>query len=126
MGACDFETMSHGSDATTAFSNARSEAQAESGERGYTGTIAEKPSFTLFTLPTIVPAAKVVDALCDGPVPDGMDAGTVRRMQRLYDDKWGPAVAMEITGKAATAYRARMGLKGKRVKVYVFCGLASS
>ena len=50
----------------------------------------------------------------------------IRRAARIADDKWGPAAAVEITGKAAQEYRARAGLKGKRGKVFLFFGLASS
>jgi hypothetical protein len=50
----------------------------------------------------------------------------VQRAHRVTGDKWGPAACVEITGKAATAYRKRHGLKGKRGKVFLFFGLASS
>lgn len=50
----------------------------------------------------------------------------VQRAHRVVSDKWGPAGCIEITGKAAKEYRERRGLKGKRGKVFLFFGLASS
>jgi len=48
------------------------------------------------------------------------------KLQPIIDDKWGPAACVEVTGKAAKEYRDRRGLKGKRGKVFLFFGLASS
>lgn len=47
----------------------------------------------------------------------------VSRVARIADDKWGPAVAIEITGKAATDYRKARGIS--RGKVFHFFGTAS-
>lgn len=50
----------------------------------------------------------------------------VERAAQVAADKWGPAACVEITGKAAKAYRERAGLKGKQGKLFLFFGLASS
>jgi len=49
MGACDFFTTAKGRTAEEAFRNAVSNAQYQCGHGGYTGTIAEKDSFTDLT-----------------------------------------------------------------------------
>lgn len=46
MGAHTFYTRSSGEDAKSAFQNAVEDAQYRYGHAGYTGTIAEKTSFT--------------------------------------------------------------------------------
>lgn len=51
MGGTNFETTATGKTAREAFANAVSQAQWEHGHGGYTGTIAEKPGFTEFSVP---------------------------------------------------------------------------
>ncbi len=48
-----------------------------------------------------------------------------QRIARLYDDKWGPALAIQIKGKQAAEIRKRYGRK-PRDKVFSFFGWASS
>jgi hypothetical protein len=48
------------------------------------------------------------------------------RAARIFDDKWGPALAFEVTGTEASKVKAYNGKKGSRLKVFCFCGLASS
>lgn len=50
----------------------------------------------------------------------------VRNVFDVVDDKWGPAAAFELAGKAAKDFKARNNLKGTRKRVYIFCGHASS
>jgi hypothetical protein len=47
----------------------------------------------------------------------------LERFAAVYNDKWGPAAAVEVRGKAASAYRARRGIK--RGRVFAFAGWAS-
>jgi hypothetical protein len=58
MGAVDFQTYGLGRDAREAFKQAVESAQWEYGHGGYTGTIAEKPSYSLVTLPPRVTTDK--------------------------------------------------------------------
>lgn len=78
MGACDFWTIAEGASAQAAFEAAQRRARHDHGHAGYTGTIAEKSSFTLLT------------------PPDGEDASAFARRlldegDPRVDDKWGPA-----------------------------------
>lgn len=59
-------------------------------------------------------------------IPEGTKSW-VKRAARIASDKWGPAACVEITGKKAKEIKERNGFKGKRrVKVFMFFGLASS
>lgn len=49
----------------------------------------------------------------------------VERAAEVWHDKWGPAVAIEITGTEASRLKADNGLKGTRKRVFCFFGLAS-
>ena len=83
MGANNFGTISNGATAKEAFAAAVSNAQYDHGHSGYTGTIAEKGSFTVIT----VPEGK-------GPVAfanELMDADDPR-----IEDKWGPAGCVKV------------------------------
>lgn len=55
----------------------------------------------------------------------GDRAYSIRQLARMVDNKWGAAVAIEITGKAAKELRDRYGLKGKKIRFYNFFGTAS-
>jgi hypothetical protein len=150
MGATNFSTVSMGKDAAEAFAKARAWAQHMEGHGGYTGTIAEKHGFRLFTLNVAprnlfeveryVEALELADAferqgdaktakreLARCPAKFRNDA-TFRAMARCFSDKWGDAVAIEITGKAAREYKARRASEGTSVRgqrVFLFFGLAS-
>lgn len=50
MGACDFTATAYGTSAQDAFDVAVGAARQEYGHRGYSGTIAEKQTFTLFEI----------------------------------------------------------------------------
>lgn len=60
MGAVDFQTYGFGRDAREAFKTAVEQAAWEYGHGGYTGTIAEKPSYELVVLPPRVTTDKFV------------------------------------------------------------------
>lgn len=49
----------------------------------------------------------------------------VQEAAEIWDDKWGPALALELTGAEATKAKANNGHKGTHAKVFVFCGMAS-
>lgn len=57
----------------------------------------------------------------------GKHVDLARRIYQIADDKWGPAVAVELKGKELKDWRQRMGLQGRRgIRAFVFFGLASS
>jgi hypothetical protein len=77
MGAEYFSEVVEGNTAKEAFNNAVEEAQFEYGHGGYSGTIAEKTSFTM----------------ARDSVMDQEDAEIIaeRLSETKYSDKWGPA-----------------------------------
>lgn len=184
MGATDFQTTSTGKTVGEAFRSAQEDARYAHGHAGYTGTIAEKSDYSLFTVPPRTSIDKLVGWVyrCDElglgyPEDDTWWATEVRRlehdlkiakpgtkrpiqeqirvhkkrlkehakeaakfkrevgallptvieMSKVYSDKWGAAVAIEITSPAQKKkYIERMYSKPKRgQKVFVFFGLAS-
>jgi len=97
MGADSFMTRAVGKTAKAAFAEAQAKARYDHGHAGYTGTIAEKDSFTLIaTVGTEKEAYEMAEKL--------MDAGDKR-----IDDKWGPA-----------------GCIGFATEAFLFFGYASS
>jgi len=80
MGAHTFFTRSSGRDAKSAFQNAVKDAQYHHGRAGYTGTIAEKTSFTE------IPVEEVGDT-----DPDEYASQLIREQDPRIDSKWGPA-----------------------------------
>ncbi|TLQ39460.1 hypothetical protein [Streptomyces marianii] len=85
MGAYDFITSGTGGDAEQAFAAARAEACREFGNRGYTGTIAEKDDFVL---------------VMDRPLsPDAAEEYAVHLLNtddERIRDKRGPAGAIPV------------------------------
>jgi hypothetical protein len=78
MGATTFFVRARGKDAKTAFYTAVENARWECGNGGYTGTIAEKDSFTPIAVPSGVSPSDYAIQLVDEDDP------------RIVD-KWGPA-----------------------------------
>lgn len=179
MGACGFGDTAAGRDAQDAFNTAVRDAQYENGHGGYSGTIAEKSSFTLITLPKgvtpkkfwgwinaveqngyggddlqyaqenadrlkgrrgadfaerRVAAAKRLTAIKTAARKAARAVAAipaehrimVREAFNISDDKWGPALCVEITGKDAREFKTRHGMKGTRNRVFYFTGMASS
>jgi hypothetical protein len=83
MGATTFGTKSSGKTAKEAFAEAVQEARYMHGHGGYSGTIAEKRSFTMITPPSNV--GKTEKDLIKYAW-ELIDKGDPR-----VDDKWGPA-----------------------------------
>lgn len=108
MGATNFHNEITATNANEAFATLVREAQLESGERGYTGTIAEKPCFHIFVLAPRVrvttfikwvhaAAMELESASCFPKmpgVPENMVI-IVHRAAVFYADKWGPAVCVQ-------------------------------
>jgi len=135
MGASDFMNIGWGKSAREVFRELVSDAQYESGHGGYTGTIAEKGSFTLFELPSkrmdpFKTANKVMECYCGEGIKKNFKPEHrqwASRVSETCSDKWGPAACFEVNGKHAQDLRKRYRLQGKRgVKFFVFFGLASS
>jgi len=84
MGACTFFTRAMGATPEKAFRAAVDEAAWDHGHGGYTGTIAEKNSFTLI---------KVLD----GEDPRRYARDLVDNDDPRVEDKWGPAGCIELS-----------------------------
>jgi hypothetical protein len=113
MGATQFEVKIKGTTAKKAFQKAMKAAQYEHGHAGYTGTIAEKNGFVEFRVPHGMSVERFVNLISSYDSLDAQDLsdGTralIERAREVYDDKWGPAVAVELEPDE-----------------WLFCGLAS-
>lgn len=98
MGANTFSTIGKGKTAHEAFDNAVQDARHEYGNRGYTGSLAEKDRYTLIPAPfgpnTELPPTeaakeyrKALLAFAKKLIADG---------DERIDDKWGPAGAIDL------------------------------
>ena len=131
MGAEQFVNISLGRTIEEAYSKAVTEALYWHGHGGYTGTIAEKGGFVY---------AGVVNSLHVDRLEEYFTMADSQRVSKIppsikpvimahlktYHDKWGPAVAFEVTGKRKKEIKESMGRAGTRDKVFVFLGWASS
>jgi hypothetical protein len=147
MGADNFTNVLIGKDLGKAFAEAQRQAAWEHGHGGYTGTIAEKPGFTnLGPLPARMSVDRLEELIFaqfehhyqvenhrefggrkpgKNPVPEQWRA-FVTKAAGIYDDKWGPALVVELTGTAKMATKQRHGRGGTQDKVWVAMGMASS
>jgi hypothetical protein len=124
-----------------AFIKAVKDARYWNGHGGYTGTIAEKGEFKFFgqlgsryvdRIETYFDYADEWFHSTDGRkaakpkgVPEPIREVILKALP-TYDDKWGPAVCFEITGRKAKEIKDNAGRKGTWDKVYLFAGKASS
>ena len=83
MGTIDFETISKAKGAKSAFNKALKEAKKIHGTGGYSGTIAEKSSFVMITVPKGQEPYKYANKLLALEDPQ-------------IADKWGPAGCVKI------------------------------
>lgn len=83
MGADTFMCSGTGATAKEAFDSAVEQAYYDHGHAGYTGTIAEKGSFTEITLP-------------EGRDPEEYADELIDKADSRIDDKWGPAGCFKI------------------------------
>lgn len=83
MGATDFFEIARGKTAKEAFKNARKQAQYDYGHGGYTGSIAEKNSFIVFSVPSNMDPHKYAEKL-------------VYEDDSRITDKYGPAGCIRI------------------------------
>lgn len=146
MGAAQFTEVSHGASAAEAFNRAKEAAYWEHGHGGYTGTIAEKPGFVTIKnhfaaggvsaeklAEKIASADMHVNSTFGGREGQAAYLSLVKKYGRqvaneiveVYTDKWGPCVAIPVTGKMEADYRKANDLVGKQTQVWLFCGWAS-
>ena len=123
MGASEYKRVGKGKTAKAAFDRLVEKAQWEHGHGGYSGTIAEKHSMVEFQRPKGMRRATVIQAVENlgriGYDDDGNPKTAkvqakypklpIAKMLEVYDDKWGPSLAIELA-------------KGE----YLFAGFASS
>lgn len=83
MGACDFYCSAKGNSAQEAFRNAVEDARYQYGHGGYTGSIAEKNSFVMISLP-------------EGEEPGEYAQRLIGEGDSRVDDKWGPAGCISL------------------------------
>ena len=85
MGAHTFFTRANGEDAKSAFSDAVEDAQYHYGQGGYTGTIAEKTSFT-----------RIPDDEIGDTDPAEYASQLIDEQDSRIDSKWGPAGCIHV------------------------------
>lgn len=151
MGADHFTDIATGKTVSDAFNKARRDAAYEYGHGGYTGSIAEKGDYSLITVPKGTTAERLIEKghaaawaweqarYNEGYKPKAAEKAAWKYlvaklgertadafMELAHGDKWGPALALEITGARAVEIKARSGRKGTHDKVFIFTGYASS
>ncbi|RLD64338.1 MAG: hypothetical protein DRJ01_01070 [Bacteroidetes bacterium] len=115
MGSSDFTQVKIGQfkNAQEAFNQAVEVAKHMNGHGGYTGTIAEKTEFQM------VPVPKGQDP------EDFVEACMNFSEGKFWDDKWGPAGCVEVTGKYLKEERGDKYKGVRNFHVYWFFGYAS-
>ena len=84
MGAMDFSNTARGKTAQEAFNSAVEDARYEHGHGGYTGSIAEKPSFFMVKVPPERSSKEFAEEV----------VGSYEH--EAYQDKWGPAGCIDL------------------------------
>ena len=137
MGAEIFQNYSDGKDAATAYKKAVEMALYYHGHGGYSGTIAEKGGYVRFECPSGIKATQLmnwaehcsykIEYLKDVPEKHRQ---LVANMAVVFDDKWGPAVCIELRGKELADEREKYceehHVKRTSRKFFLFGGYASS
>ena len=119
MGATTFFNIGKGATAQEAFDRLHQQALYQHGHGGYTGTIAEKSTYTLFQRPkgmrraTVIKAVQSLEQICptgfspecdhmhdDNPKPATIQAKfpklPIYLMWEVFDRKFGPALAIQL------------------------------
>ncbi len=143
MGAVSFSRYGTGKTAHEAFRNAQDAAKAEVGHSyGYSGDVNAKHGFQVFELPHAISTSKVLGWMheLERENADRQWGGKVKKAAvpikhrayaqqvfRVWDEKWGPAVALPVTGTELKAWKAvRSHLKlAPGMKVWRFTGIAA-
>tara|TARA_B100000902_G_C27193991_1_gene855442 strand:+ start:634 stop:945 length:312 start_codon:yes stop_codon:yes gene_type:complete len=103
MGATNFYCKSKGVTAEEAFTKAVKDYQWENGHRGYTGTIAEKSTFSMASSEPL-------------SSPDAFELAN-SLLDVKYNDKWGPAGCIQLLSTNS---------QPSEIKKFLFFGWASS
>jgi hypothetical protein len=126
MGAEIFEDVGVGKTIHDAFLSVKENALHECGHRGYTGTIAEKGSYTLFDRPKNLTVDQILEGgLCgwleyeDPAMKD--NKSFLEKVFKVADDKWGNAACIELTAEEHTITNLP-----EDAKVFLFFGNAAS
>jgi len=110
MGAEIFYNRRKGTEPSTLFSEERENACYEYGHGGYSGTIAEKGSYTMSNKPSEIDADKWIEMVEEFDEED-REQEHYRALKKdfdVYDDKWGDALCVPTDDG------------------FIFCGWASS
>ncbi|TAK59743.1 MAG: hypothetical protein EPO22_09865 [Dehalococcoidia bacterium] len=128
LGSRQFQVVGRGTNAERAFWTEVAKALEIHGDDGYTGTIAEKYKFVLFERPVDAPVSKIVRWALEIPFADRDFMASdippsvrqlVYQVADLTSDKWGPAVAMQLTPEETGDQRG-----DSSEQVYLFFGSA--
>ena len=90
MGADTFRATARAKSASEAFDMLYDQAKYDHGHAGYTGTIAEKPGFRIFEPPEGMTPREFIHAIESDKIAYD------EKVMELYDDKWAPAVCVQI------------------------------
>jgi len=156
MGGQDFDTISLGRTADQAYSKAVDDALYYSGHGGYTGTIAEKSGYVFFgqlspryswerfwdILHNLMElqwhgywetlerdkAGNIIRRIKHrkSPVPPKLRHIFKDRILTVYEDKWGPAVCVELNPQETRKFKKSYGRSGTKDRTFLFCGVAST
>ena len=110
MGASEYMNVGRGKTAQIAFDKVAANARHNHGHGGYSGTIAERYSMVEFPRPKGMRAKTMVQAVKDmsrigfdddgDPKTDAVQAKypklPIAAMFEVYNDKWGPSLAIEL------------------------------
>lgn len=112
MGSTTFYDYGWGKTAEQAFEKLTEEATYENGHGGYTGTIAEKNSFIMISLPV-------------GQNPDDYSEKLIDEEDERVADTWGDAGCIIVPEIFYNERNKEYALKHKDEKLYLFFGWAS-
>lgn len=127
MGASTFQDMAFGKTCHEAFRSCVEDAKWNYGHGGYTGTIAEKGNYVEFKCPPRVKYQTMLNWAADWDAPTNENHQALKdQMQSIYNDKWGPAVAIKLGPAQEKEFRKNHGLERRKGGVWLFCGYASS
>lgn len=131
MGATNIVVASFGKSVSEAYNKAVQEANDQYGHQdGYSGAINSSRGYTLVTLPSGITVKDWINYIEefdeDGEnthIPENVRKSylsTIKRHWDIYDDKWGPMLAMELHGEELEAMLKRNKLEN--TKVFIFAG----
>lgn len=132
MGAHSFQQDALGRDVGAAYVTAVSEAEYDYGHDPYNGTISTTRGFALVERPPScrLSTERLIDLVWQAhlgeekKVPIRLRGWAIQTARQI--EKWGPALALELTPTEARELRRRWRRSGTRDRAFVFFGLAAS